>query len=60
MARVDAVHVFGRQDTSANFVEIERGWSVSLISSTGATLWTYDWPTGARRRSPGRGGRARL
>ena len=60
MALVDAVHVFGRQDVSANYVEIERGWAVALVSSEGSTLWTYDWPTGARRSSPGRGGRARL
>jgi hypothetical protein len=60
MAWVDAVHVLGRQDASGSFVQIERGWAVSLVSSTGDTLWTYDWPTGARRRSPGRCGRARL
>jgi hypothetical protein len=58
MAQVDAVHVFGRQD--GYFSGLERGWAVALVSSTGDTLWTYDWPKCARRRSPGRGGRAWL
>jgi hypothetical protein len=34
------------QDNPAWQNEIDRGWNVTIVSTIGTTLWTYDWPAG--------------